>query len=221
MHSCAGNSPPREGFFRGGLTFSDGVAGGRKWTLFFLASRRNFNQMKFSIAAALFVSVVALPCVGAAQVDDQFAWGLTAGAAFPMNQLKKDHNTGVNAGITFAFGGVGQLFGVRIDGMFNQFGGKSGTTGGDARILGATINLVYSVFGDFDRIYVTGGVGGYGIRPDVPGQDSKNDFGTNGGIGLWLPSVNGFIEARYHHFFRALPDKRPATFVPITLGVLF
>jgi hypothetical protein len=177
--------------------------------------------MKPSIAAAIVFLAMPFPSSASAQVNDTFSWGLTAGAAVPVKELKKDHQTGVSAGITFAFGGVGQVFGVRIDGMFNQFGAKSGTAAGNARILGATVNLVYSVFGDADRVYVTGGVGAYGIRPDVPGQDGKNDFGTNGGIGLWLPSVNGFIEARYHHFFRALPDKRPAAFVPITLGVLF
>jgi len=200
MHSCAGNSPPRETLFRGGLTFT--------------------HKMKVSIAAAILFVVILFPSIGLAQVDDQYSWGLTAGAAFPMNDLQKDHNTGVNAGITFAFGGVGQLFGVRVDGTFNQFGSKTDSAG-NARILAATINLVYSLFGESDRIYVTGGIGGYTIRPDVAGQSSKNDFGTNGGIGLWLPSVNGFIEARYHHFFRALPDKRPATFVPVTFGVLF
>lgn len=178
--------------------------------------------MKLSIAAAIVCVAVAFPSGTVAQVDDHYSWGLNAGAAVPAKELAKDHGTGVSAGVTFAFGGVGQLFGVRVDGMFNRFGAKSGTTAGNARILGATINLVYSVFGESrSRLYVTGGVGGYGIRPDVPGQDSKNDFGTNGGIGLWIPSVSGFIEARYHHFFRALPDKRPAVFVPITFGVLF
>jgi hypothetical protein len=186
------------------------------------AARRTFNQMKFSKAAAIFFLTMVLPSAAVAQVDDQYSWGLNAGAAVPAKDLAKDHGTGVNAGITFAFGGVGQLFGVRIDGMFNQFGAKSGTTAGNARILGATINLVYSLIGESrSRLYLTGGVGGYGIRPDVPGQDGKNDWGTNGGIGLWIPSVNGFIEARYHHFFRGLPDNRPAVFVPITLGVLF
>jgi hypothetical protein len=176
--------------------------------------------MKLSIAAAI-VFLVMLSAPGAqAQVDDQYSWGLTTGAAFPMNNLQKDHNTGVSAGITFAFGGVGQLFGVRIDGIFNQFGAKTDSAG-DARILAATINLVYTLFGESDRIYLTGGLGGYTIRPDVAGQSTRNDFGTNGGIGLWIPSLNGFIEARYNHFFRALPDKRPATFVPVTFGILF
>jgi hypothetical protein len=177
--------------------------------------------MKTSIALLAVLVVAALPRVSQAQVDDQFSWGVSAGAAVPANTLAKDHHTGVNAGITFAFGGVGQLFGVRVDGMFNQFGAKSATTAGNARILGGTVNLVLGILGQGERVYLTGGVGGYGIRPGVKGQSGKNDFGVNGGIGLWLPGVNGFIEARFHHFYRALADKRPAVFVPITLGILF
>jgi hypothetical protein len=177
--------------------------------------------MKLSIAAAIFVLATVFPSIAPAQVNDQFAWGLSAGAAFPVKELKKEHQTGVNAGITLAFGGVGQLFGIRVDGMINRFGAKSDTDAGNARIIGGTLNLVYSVFGSENRLYAIAGVGAYGIRPDVPGQDSKTDFGTNGGIGLWLPGVSSFIEARYHHFFRALPDKKAAAFVPITLGILF
>jgi hypothetical protein len=176
--------------------------------------------MKFPIAG-LVVLALALPSAARAQVDDQFSWGVNAGVAVPANYLAKDHSTGFNGGITFAFGGVGQLIGIRVDGMYNRFGEKSGTDAGSARILGATANLVMGVFGSGDRVYLTGGVGGYGIRTGVTGVKGVNDFGLNGGLGLWLPFANAFIEARYHHFYRALANKRPATFVPITLGVLF
>ncbi len=168
----------------------------------------------------MWLGAVALPCVAGAQVDDQFSWGVSAGAAIPANDLAKNHNTGVNAGLTFALGGVGQLFGVRIDGMYNRFGAKTDSAG-NARILGGTVNLVMTVLGDTDRLYLTGGVGAYGIRTGVKGESAKNDFGVNGGIGLWLPFVNGFIEARYHHFYRAFASNKPAVFVPITVGVLF
>ena len=179
--------------------------------------------MRISILTGLAISVVAMtaPRAARAQVDDTFSWGVSAGAAVPANYLAKDHNTGVNGGLSFAIGGVDQLFGIRIDGMFNQFGAKSGTAAGTTRILGGTLDLVLPVIGNGKSLYVIGGVGGYGIRPGVSGQTSVNDFGLNGGIGLWLPGVNGFIEARYNHFYRALPNKRPAIFIPITLGILF
>jgi hypothetical protein len=66
-----------------------------------------------------------------------------------------------------------------------------------------------------------GGVGGYGFHSGVTGQTNATDFGVNGGIGMFLPGVNGFVEVRYNHFYRALPDKHAAVFVPITFGILF
>jgi hypothetical protein len=204
------------------VAVSHSAGGWSKGKSSLIQTDRIFNRMRISISVGAAIVLVAMtfPRGARAQGDDQFSWGISAGAAVPTNYLAKDHNTGVNAGITMAFGGVGQLFGIRMDGMFNQFGAKSGTTVGSARILGGTVSLVMPVFGDADRVYLIGGVGGYGIRPGVTGQTS-NDFGLNGGIGLWLPGVHGFIEARYHHFYRVLADKRPAIFVPITLGILF
>lgn len=177
--------------------------------------------MKSLFAFYILLSVTALPRVARSQGDDIFSWGVSAGAAIPAKGLADDHVTGVNAGVTMAIGGIGQLLGFRIDGMWNQFGAKSGTTAKSARIFGGSLNLVTSLFGNSDRVYLIGGVGGYGIR-GIVGQDSnKSDFGINGGIGFWLPFANSFIEARYHHFYRALPNKQPAVFIPITLGVLF
>lgn len=182
---------------------------------------RIFNRMKLSIAASIVLLAVIVPNAAQAQVDSQYSWGLTAGGIVPAGELGDDHTGGANVGITFAFGGVGQLIGVRVDGMINQFWAKSGTAAGDARILGGTVNFVTGLLGRGDRVYAIAGVGGYTIRPDIAGQKNVNDFGLNGGVGLFLPSISGFIEARYHHFYRAFPDKRPAVFVPITLGILF
>jgi hypothetical protein len=176
--------------------------------------------MKFPAAFVLLMGV-ALPLTASAQVNDQFSWGLTAGAAVPARDLADNHDTGLSGGITFAFGTVGQLIGIRIDGSYNTFPGKSGTDGKDARIIGATLNLVTSLLGTGDRVYLIGGAGGYGIRTGVPGVKAVTDFGINGGLGMWLPFANAFIEARYHHFYRALANKQPAPFIPITIGILF
>lgn len=176
--------------------------------------------MKFQAAFLLLIGT-ALPLAASGQVNDQFSWGLTAGAAVPARDLADNHDTGWSGGVTFAFGSVGQLIGIRVDGLYNMLPGKSGTDGRDARILGANFNLVASLMGTGDRVYVIGGVGGYGIRTGVPGVKAVNDFGINGGLGVWLPFANAFIEARYHHFYRALANKQPAPFIPVTIGVLF
>ena len=179
--------------------------------------------MRISILTAVAIAMIAVsaPRAAQAQVDDQFSWGASAGAAIPANYLAKDHNTGVTIGGSMAIGGVGQSWGIRIDGMFNQFNAKSGTAAGTARILGGSLNAVVPVIYTNDHVYLIGGLGGYGMQPGVTGQTNVTDFGLNGGIGLFLPGLNGFIEARYHHFYRALINKKPAVFVPITFGILF
>lgn len=176
--------------------------------------------MKSLFAFCILFSAVALPRVARSQGNDIFSWGVTGGASVPVNHLSSDHDTGYNAGITMAIGGIDQLLGFRIDGIWTQFGAKSGTTATSAKIVGGSLNLVTSLLGNSNRMYLIAGVGGYGIR-GIVGQASKNDFGINGGIGFWLPFANSFIEARYHHFYRALPNKQPAVFIPITLGILF
>jgi hypothetical protein len=104
--------------------------------------------------------------------------------------------------------------------MFNRFGAKSGTSAGNAQILAGTLNLVVP-FVSSDRLYVIGGIGGYGFHSGIKGGTNTTDFGVNGGIGMFLPGLNGYIEARYNHFYRALPDKHAAVFVPIVFGILF
>ena len=176
--------------------------------------------MKLLIAVSMFSMAFAVPRVARAQMDNQFAWGVTAGGVVPANDLAKDHTAGLNAGITLGFGGVGQLLGIRVDAMINELSGKNSTTDSDAQILAGNFNLVMGVLGEGDRFYLTGGVGAYGIKPSKGGE-KHNDFGLNGGVGLFIPGINGFIEARYHHFYRALPNKRPAIFIPITVGIFF
>lgn len=185
-----------------------------------MAVSRSRHRMKFSAAVLLAVSV-ALPARAHAQVDDHFSWGLFGGAAVPVKDLAKDHNTGFNGGITFAIGGIGQLIGFRIDGLYNKFGAKNETTAGDAKIVGGTANLVMPIYGTGKHVYLTGGAGGYTLNSGVKGIKAVNDWGLNGGVGFWLPTGNIFVEARYHHFYRAFSDKHPAVFIPITLGILF
>ena len=178
--------------------------------------------MRISLLTGLAIAMVAMtaPRAARAQVDDQFSWGASAGAVIPANELAHDHTTGFNIGGSMAIGGLDQSWGIRIDGMFNRFGAKSGTSAGNAQILAGTLNLVVP-FVASDRLYVIGGIGGYGYHPGVKDGTNATDFGVNGGIGMFLPGLNGYIEARYNHFYRALPDKHAAVFVPITFGILF
>jgi hypothetical protein len=48
------------------------------------------------------------------------------------------------------------------------------------------------------------------------------------GLGVWLPGINGFVEAKILNLYNALPDpstgvkgRKSAQLFPITLGIMF
>ncbi|HVF39662.1 MAG TPA: hypothetical protein VM939_07150 [Gemmatimonadaceae bacterium] len=187
--------------------------------------------MKLQAIGVVILAAVLLPRGIEAQGQDQYVWGVAGGVAITTSDLRDAHPNGANATLVFGIGGLGSPVGVRFDFMYNQFEDQEDGTlqQGKARITALTGNLVFNIYGDEKRLYGIIGVGGYGYNPDGAGTRNANDFGFNAGLGVWLPGLRGtFIEARYHNFYRALPDqatgetgKRSAKFVPITVGFLF
>jgi hypothetical protein len=73
-----------------------------------------------------------------------------------------------------------------------------------------------------------GGAGSFSYNPDGRGIKTTTDLALNGGLGIWFPAVNGFVEARWFNLFRALPDpvtglrgKTSLRIYPISFGLLF
>jgi hypothetical protein len=189
--------------------------------------------MKLKTIAGLLLVAVGMSSRLDAQGDDQYALGLSGGAAFPARQLGDVTRTGANGTISVALGNIGSTLGIRFDGMYNWLPGRDNPTDsvaatGDVRILGLTGNFVFSLIGVDTRLYMISGIGAYAYRPHASGAEKANDFGWNAGLGLWIPALGGFIEARFHNFYRALPDpvtgaagKKSAQFVPVTIGFLW
>jgi hypothetical protein len=148
--------------------------------------------------------------------------GIAAGAAIPVGDLADSYNTGYNGTIALSFNSVGTPIGFRVDGMYNKIMGRDdiGINQPDARILGATANLVYTLPGVGIRPYLIGGAGYYSSKVDVNNAESTNKFGLNGGIGAVFPlsGFSTFVEARYHHMFT---DVSATQFIPVTFGIFF
>lgn len=188
--------------------------------------------MKLQIIAAASVAVFATSDRLAAQGQDQFAFGLSGGAAVVADNLKLHHTNGVNGTASLAIGAVDSPVGVRFDVMYNAFGDRersaATTDQGKAKIISLTGNVVFDIYGQSTRLYTLVGAGGYGYQPDGAGTEDATGFGLNAGFGVWIPRISGFVEARFHHAYRLLPDQTDATktnrsaqFYPITFGVLF
>jgi len=147
---------------------------------------------------------------------------LAVGAAIPVGDFSDGFNTGYNGTAGLELNSIGSPVGIRFEGMYNHFGGRTDLAHNqpDARIIGATANLLYSLPGQGIRPYLIGGVGYYGLKLDVPNAESINKIGVNGGIGAVFPlsGFNTFVEARLHHVFT---DNNSTQFIPIVFGIQF
>lgn len=156
-----------------------------------------------------------------AQADKPVSLGIAAGAAIPLSDFSNAYNTGFNGTVGLGLSSVGTPLGVRFEGMYNKFFGRSDVGNQvDARIIAGTANLVYTLPGQGIRPYVIGGAGYYGSKVDLPEAPSENKFGLNGGIGAMFPlsGFNTYAEARFHHVFT---DNGSTQFIPVTFGLLF
>ena len=177
--------------------------------------------MKRTAMALAAAAVALLTSTASAQSGRPVTLGISAGAAIPMGDFADAYNTGYNGTVSVGFNSLGSPVGLRVDGMYNKFGGRDDVAiQTDARIIGANANLVYSLPGQGIRPYLIGGGGIYGLKTDVPNSEQITDFGINGGIGAAFPlsGFNTFIEARLHHVFT---ENQAMQFIPVTFGISF
>lgn len=176
---------------------------------------------RISLALAAVAAVAVFGSTSSAQSAKAMSLGISGGAAIPVGDFADVYKTGYNGTVSLMFNSVGTPLGIRVDGMFNQFGDKDDliVSRPDYRIIGGNVNLVYALPGAGMRPYLIGGAGYYGQKPDVSGAKSVNDFGLNGGLGasFALSGFNTFIEARFHHIMSEVATQ----FVPVTFGISF
>jgi hypothetical protein len=188
--------------------------------------------MRLSIIAAFLVALVLPATTAQAQRDDQFAFGIGGGATIPSGEAADNHTTGGHGTLTWGIGMVDSPWGVRFDAAYTGLGDKSGSVAGSdqgsARIFTIAGNGVFNIYGSNTHLYAVAGLGGYWYNPSGPGTTTKNDLLLQGGLGVFLPFANSFIEAKWTNLYRALPNpdtgvkgKRSARLYPITLGIIF
>ena len=173
---------------------------------------------------------------------------ISAGAAFPMGDLEDIGGTGFNLAGGVEFGSP-MPFKIRGELAYSRFGERDATfpdgSGGSVNVnvrpsnLAITVNAILAptVPAAQVRPYAIAGVGFYNAKVgvevagsglDFSGSDSKSGIGLNGGAGVRFQFVgfSSFIEARYHHMFKGMPDTESqdeswtsAGYLPITFGI--
>ena len=165
-----------------------------------------------------------------ASAQKSYALGISGGVAIPTGIFADSASTGYGLNGFIALGVPDLPIGVRFDGVFNQFPGRTITPSGgagfdtpDVRVMGFLGSLIYSFSGTTAKPYLITGGGIYNTKPDVAGAKSQNDFGFSAGFGatFGVSSLAGFIEARYHGISRDAANGGNVQFVPVTLGIMF
>ncbi len=170
--------------------------------------------------------------VAAAPAQAQLAFGLAAGATVPSGSLHDRQNLGYNGLATLQLGVPVFPLQFRADLQYNGFGGKnfvnavnSAYNDADTRVISGTANAVFTLMTGPVKPYIIGGVGYYDTR--LQGTESTRKFGYNYGAGVKfaLTGASLFIEGRVHEVKDATFDvgggRSTATFIPISLGILF
>ena len=175
----------------------------------------------FSMIAVLGLAAAAPAAQG--QGYNPFQIGASGGIAFPTGDLGTATNTGYNIAVVVGYKPQLLPVSVRAEAAYNQFGFNGG--GGSINIPSFTGNLVYELpLGVGFTPYAIGGAGLYRLSAGFTGGGStaaENDFGWNIGGGIKIPlstSFETFVEARYNS---VNSNGSTATFIPVTVGILF
>lgn len=181
------------------------------------------------IGAAALASTLALSPLQAQ--GNPIAFGVVAGATFPLGDFGDAVKTGWHAGGLLEWNGPYFPLGIRGEVVYHSFGSEQDVGEDvDFNILTATVNGVFR-FPMTEpatvRPYIIGGGGLYRVGcSDCGGFESENKGGINIGAGVQVP-LSGFtsiIEARWHMIFDSsddIPDDSNTTFVPISVGLMF
>jgi len=161
--------------------------------------------------------------VAQGQGYNPFQIGASGGIAFPTSDLSTGTNTGYNIGVLVGYKPQAMPISLRAEAAYNQFGFTNG--GGSINIPAFTGNVLYELpLGMSFTPYAIGGAGLYRLSAGFNGGGSttaENDFGWNIGGGIKIPlstSFETFVEARYN---RVSTSGNAATFIPVTVGIMF
>ncbi len=174
--------------------------------------------MKAVAALATLVLASALPAQG--QSAQPLHLLLGGGVAFPNGTSQFSLGTGwqLQGGLELARPAVPA--GVRVEAIYNRFAindpdciGPCGHERSIAGIVDLTLQPRARGVRAVPYLIAGGGLYHHVVTP-APGE-SATDFGVNAGVGLRIPGLHAFIEAR-EHVVRNAPN-----YLPIVVGIRF
>jgi len=217
--------------------------------------------MKRSLLAVTTVALATAATGTTAAAQMPVHVGVAAGATVPTSDVSKElqDQPAFKAKVGYHVTGLVEFslptlpLGLRAEVMYHDLKGDpqtfddpilgTGSVQVDTRLIGGTLNALFTGGGIGVKPYAIGGVGVYNTQAkgkasgDVFGsfsdKQSDTNFGLNGGIGLRFPlgGMSTFLEARYHYIFNSSDctnstadfcvDRDNSSFIPISFGVMF
>ena len=159
---------------------------------------------------ALAVLLLAAPVPSHAQL------GIAAGTAIPSGDFADVVDPGLHVQGSFNLG-LPLLPDFRLDAMWQRY---SEITGGNARLLGASANVILDLPLLVIKPYLLGGLGYYDLSFDDDADDSDSSspgFTAGAGLRIGLGRLGVFGEARALR----LTGDNSITTLPIMIGVTF
>jgi opacity protein-like surface antigen len=169
-----------------------------------------------------------------------FFIGVGGGATVPTGNFNNAYKTGWNITVPLGWQSFTTPWGLRLDGTYNQVGGRSFTAGGlssnlaDAKLwsgmLDATFRLPWGV-NKTSGFYLLGGVGLHHLTNFGNGTFSSSDVGSvssngasttkfgwnaGGGLDFGIGPVAAFVESR---FVSVLTSGQHTNYVPVIAGI--
>lgn len=175
--------------------------------------------------------VLGAPAPAPAHAQNSYAIGISAGPTIPTGRFGDAHSKGKNVTGFFAVGWEDLPVGIRLDGIYSDFDGRTVTPPGggaavdtpDLRLLALVGNVVFTASGSVAKPYFLAGAGFYNSKTTAPEARSRNDLGFNVGIGSTfnLGPLASTVEVRYHSIARERENGGSIHFIPITVGFAF
>jgi opacity protein-like surface antigen len=187
----------------------------------------------FGVAMGLALVATAANAQSMVPAVKPVSFGISAGLSMPTGDFGDGFKSGYNISGLLQFQQPTWPVAIRVEGQFQDFGGKDGLDGASAKTIGGLANLVYYVpTKSTVKPYLTGGLGFFHLKSDlgdscsddVADEDfcssSDNKFGWDLGAGLefQLSGMSTFVEANW----QAVQTEGGATnMVPIRVGIKF
>jgi len=159
-----------------------------------------------------------------AQGTSGLHFGVEGGISNPQGDTKDVYDNGWHGGALVVWNFPVVPVGLRVDGSYHKFDGRTATAG-DAEVLAGTANVVVGFRAILLKPYFVGGVGYYRLDfsdASFPsafrGKSNETGWNAGAGISISLRKIDLIVEARYHS---VATEGDRFEFVPVSVGLVF